>query len=684
MRNLLLTLAVWSQRWLGLTCVYLALLLWHRMSAGELPLPVAAWLFSILLSCLLSGDVFIKYALRDGDKFNNQPLRLLTGVLFVSVFLFVARVSLPFGLAVEGMVLLTVLLILWLRARRVRIAGTLRFGDSTLSAAVGDLFRCNSSELIFFATVPLAVTAWCRELLCLIKSDGEQTVFRAWQDIFYHICQISAFAAPSGGVSDVSMSGTPVHPYHMASYMLPALLVDAAGSSAMVAYTSLLVPIGILATALAAYSLCNVVFGRWPALSASLGLLLLPDAFQQGFGNPFFSYHCMQQINPAGGYGVACAALAFMLLFEACRTNDCRMVFLGFFFVVVTLLFKAQIFVAISFLAMVFPTIFMGGRVVGFRIPLFLISTIVYFGVVALSQSFPSVPSMRLDGSGLTEYPLIILRGLPGNYIQVLNTFFGCVENQWLLRAGAFALLITFYTFGFFSVAYVVLFGHLRRSLKPAVWLFPLLVVSVYLTMACGLAMDDRHVGADEELLHRPFVWAYFVIVVWCVGAAYHRMFGDAAPAQTQMRLMLVILFFAAAFVPICFGKNVQTIETWRCGHQVLPTSIVNVALFIWEKSNVDDIVQDSMNDRGFILSALTERKSYAVDVNHRKPAGLQARLDSLLQLKETNDGEAVKRFMEEHAIKWYVVNPNDHVNWAGSLTSHAAFECGGFTVYRF
>jgi len=32
--------------------------------------------------------------------------------------------------------------------------------------------------------------------------------------------------------------------------------------------------------------------------------------------------------------------------------------------------------------------------------------------------------------------------------------------------------------------------------------------------MASSLALDDRHIGMPEELLHRPFVWAYFKVAV--------------------------------------------------------------------------------------------------------------------------------------------------------------------------
>jgi hypothetical protein len=660
-------------RWLGVIWLYLVLLLWHRMTAGDLPIIVAAWLFSFLLISLMVGDLFLKWALRDSDRFNNLPTKLLSGILCVNVFLFIASLVLPFHLAVDWIIFLILVLILWSRVRRVSF-------DSFLSA-------CHMSETFFFLAIPLAVTAWCLELLHPIKLNGEVAVIRAWPDVYYHICQITAFASSKGAgtISDVQMVDSAVHLYHMASYMLPAVLVDVTGSSALVAYASLLVPLGILMTALAAYSLCHIVFGKWPALAAGLALMLLPDATQQGFGNPFFGYHWLQQIAPAGSYGVASAAFVFMLMFEACRTTQYRLIILGYFFVFVTLLFKAQIFVAISFTALVFPVLFMGGRVANYRVPLLLLLTCIYLGVIALSQTSLSVPVMRLDGSGLTTYSSLILSFQTDGFIkQTFTSLFVSAGNNWYLRAGVFVLMMLICIFGFFPVLYAVLLRHLKRCFNPVVWLFPLMVLTVYLVMASCLALDDRHIGTPEELLHRPFVWAYFVLVVWCSGATYHRLFGDALPVSRQAKWSFVLFILFLAIVPISFGKGISTFKSWGLGYQELPVCQLEAARFIRENSHVDEVVQDAINDN-LVLFAFSERKSFAIDSGGvRLPVGIQSRLNSLKRLKELKDGNEVESFMKENAIRWYLTNPMDNVQWAEAMMSHVVFGCGGYRVYHF
>ena len=96
------------------------------MTAGDLPFIVAAWLFSLLLVSLLVGDLFLKWALKDNERFNNLPTKLLSGILCVNIFLFIASLTLPFGLTVDWIIFLILTLVLWFRARIVTSESFLR------------------------------------------------------------------------------------------------------------------------------------------------------------------------------------------------------------------------------------------------------------------------------------------------------------------------------------------------------------------------------------------------------------------------------------------------------------------------------------------------------------------------------------------------------------------------------
>ena len=551
--------------WLNVSCLYAVTLLWFRMAAGYLPFVVAGWLFSLLLISLLLGDLFQKHALKDNEKFNNLPTKLLTGLLCTNILLLIISLILPLHLTTDWLFLSILVLILWFHARHKNFNRLLPIG--------------HLSETFFFLIIPLAITAWCYDLLRPIELKNGVEIIRAWQDIYYHICQISTFASSKGfkTLSDVQMAGAAVHPYHFASYLLPAVLVDVTRSSALVAYESILVPLGILTAALAAYSLSSIIFGKWPALAASLALMLLPDTSQQGFGNPFFSYHWLQQIAPAQSYGVASAALVFMLMMEGCRITSYRLIVWGYVFVFVTLLYKSQIFVAISFFAFIFPALFMKERIAKYRVFWLLLLTCIYFGIVTLSQTNPHVPIIRLDGTDLTSYSLSILNMQTEGFIKKTFTYFFIHSgNNWYLKAASFVLVLTICTFGVFLIIYILLLKHMKRYFKPDQWLFPLIVVTIYLVMGSCLALDTRHIGTPEELLHRPFVWAYFVLVVWCAGATYHRLFGDALPANRKVSCSLVLLIFSLVPFPFIYGKGIQTMEIWGVGYQFLPVCQVN------------------------------------------------------------------------------------------------------------
>jgi hypothetical protein len=673
-RTIVPNLAEITRQWFGVLWLYLASLAWHRMAAGELSFIVAAWLLSLFVGSYLAGDLLLKWIVRDAERFNSQSIRLLTGMLCVGLLLFLAVLFLPFRLAVVWIIILSGILSIWLRA-----------SFRQKSTACKGLER---SEGFFLLILPIAITAWCWDILHPIEADGDLIVIRAWEDIYFHLCQITAFASSHGiaSISDVQMSGAPIHPYHFATYLIPAALVDVTGSSSLVAYASLLVPLSILVTALAAYSLARVVFGSWPAMAAGLALMLLPDSFQQGFGNPYFGYHWLQQIAPGQGYGLAAGGLAFMFLFEAYRQGQYRLVTLGYACVLVCMTYKAQIFVAISFTALIFPILFMPGKLERFRLPALLAASIFYVVVISVSQASPAIPTMRLDGSGFKSFFSTILSLQTDGYIKrYLLALANQSMNIWFAGAVSFALILIPLTFGAFSLLYLFLAGSLKRAFGAPAQMFPWLVFAVYLVMATGLALDERKLGTPDELLHRPFVWAYFVMVIWCAGASYHRFFGDAAPSNKHVRRILALGVAVLISVPIDFGRGIETMKWGGTGFPRLPACQLAVTTFIREHSDAHDIVQDSSNGPHFILSALSERREFAIDTGGvRAPPGVKSRVEALLSIKSTSDRAEVARFMQSNAIKWYVVDRSDRVQWADDAAITPTFECGGDRVYGF
>jgi hypothetical protein len=304
-------------------------------------------------------------------------------------------------------------------------------------------------------------------------------------------------------IHDVQMAGSVPHPYHFASFIFPALLVSTGQVSPWSAYASFLVPVGVALTLLAAHAIAAPMFGAWPAAAGALALLLLPDAWQQGFGNPFMSYHWLQQIAPAGTYGVASAAMSFLLMFEACRSKRVWLMLASYLFLVATLLFKAQIFVAIALPLLLFPALFFVGMTAVERVTLTTLLSMLFLVVVRLSQQISSVPVLRLDGSGLYQFSFTVLRVQSRGWIDsTVNQLFSMTQQHGIV----FISMLLFITFGVFPVVYGFQLNRLRRDVAPAVWMFPILCVAGFLVMSTGMALDNRRVGTPEELLHRPLV----------------------------------------------------------------------------------------------------------------------------------------------------------------------------------
>jgi hypothetical protein len=657
--------------WLWL---YAGFILWNFLTTERISLSLVLYLSSFLWLSLVTGDLFVNIFLQDKDSFSNSITKFILGVLFVNIFVLLLSIISPFGLTMNWIFLILTISFLW------GISGWKQRGKILLTS--------NITETIFLIISPLAITAWSQDLLRPIEIINGIGVIRAWPDIYFHLAQINAFASSLGGatISDVQMAGATAHFYHIASYLLPATIVSFTGISSLEAYSSFYVPLGLLLSSSAAYSLINSIFGKWPALVSSLALLLLPDAFQQAFGNPFLSYHWLQQIAPAGLYGVAVSSVGFMFLFESCRVQNFKYIFIGFFFIGISTLFKAQIFVATSFVALIYPFLFLEKikKFPKFIILLILIAS--FFVVVKISQTMPSVPKLLLNGSGFSDFSSIIL-GLQFNgFIRdlVFPILSSTGINQ-ILKIIFFIIMLSVCTFGMFIFIYLALLNKLKQSIKPYAWLFPLMVLVVYLIMATSLAMDDHNIGTPEELLHRPFVWAYFVILIWSIAGGYSLIFGDSPPSLALSQGAFIFITICLIGIPLKFGHKISTFNAWGINYQELPLCQVKTANFIKHNSNKFEVVLDSNNDSKFLMSSLSERAIFVMDSGgHRKPIGVQSRLNLVSTLNKSEGLNEVRALMRDNSIKWYVINPGADIKWQSSANEFRVFECGGYSIYKF
>jgi hypothetical protein len=661
------------------TCAWFAVFmsLFFGKASGAFSISATLVISSMIANFMLAGDAFLKGTIANRQGFDGIPLKFLIGALVSNIALCLTAFLLPFGLLVDWFVVIAITVIAWAAVRTKK-------GGVTIPACadgVDPIFACVST---------IAVLIWCSDLMPPMTVAGNVVELRTWVDVYYHMGEIGSLARSTGlaSMQDLQMAGAQVHPYHLASYFFPALLQHVTGVPSWTAFGGVLVPFGLLLTSCGAFSLARPTFGRWPALIAGLSILLIPDVYHQGFGNQFVGgYNWMQQVGPGGMYGVASAAVAFLFLFEACRTRNLRLVAVGYFFVVVTLMFKAQVFVAVSFPAFIFPALFFAGIRPGRRVALVLLLTLLYMGVIAVSQRSPNVPVMRLDGSGLKFYSSLILATQDEGVIKTfLSAVAATVNGSPILGGLLLALGLVVTTFGFVTPLYALAVWRNRKMDSAAVRLFPILIGIVYLIMSTCLSPDTRHFGEPEELLHRHFVWAYFVLLTWTTAGLSQWLLGDERSPSRPQRYAIAVVSACMLIVPIRESNAIATFKQLGVIRpRELPLCQMKAVDYLRTHSAPGDIIQDSLNDLHFIWTGLSGRQIFALDSGGvRSPAGVAPRLASLHAINSQQSPAEVENYMRTNKIAFFITNPGDSVAWRGVMGDRKVFQCGQYSIYRF
>lgn len=662
---------------MAMTVVYLAL--WQVRTTGHLSWAALAAFVLFVFACLAYGHAFFVATAGILKNRAGWSFQFLSGFLLFNTLLFLLSLATPFGMVINVSILLLVAIALLAFGARRALHGN--EGDDGLAS------------LLCVLVSGAAATLWCSDAQTPLVVHGKTAIFQTWQDTFIHVREISAFAQAHGigTIQDIKLSAMPAQIYHFASYLSPAAISLLTGTPAIDVYSSFQLPLGIFLTGLAAFSLVASLWGGWPALAAAAAVVLLPDAYQQGFGNRYLSYNFLAQVNLGMLYGIACVAIAWIFMLEGSRRGKVQAIFLGYGFLALSLLYKAHLFVANAFLILIYPCLFYPGIKPRWRLLMGLGLIALFVAVVSFSQTMARVPVMRLDGSGIGWYVVQLL----GNYDDgVLKAFFTQVfmhERHSKLVEGLYVVaMLGLSTFGLWIVAAAVLVGVGWTRLPAAILWFPVLMVANYLVMAIGLAPDTRGVGTPDELLNRPLVWAYFALVAWTAGWGYQLAWGDALPKSRLARTGLLALLCLALAGPWVWSKNLQTFPA-RPGKasylefNAVPLCLVQASQYIRNNSRVDDIIQDSENDLRFVVTALAERQLFAGKSLFGGAAKEhQARLESLDGFKAMRTADELRAYAASNHLSWYLLQPITTVSWPASFVEQAVFNCDGYRVYHF
>jgi hypothetical protein len=543
----------------------------------------------------MTGSLFAAWRSLAAGVLFDLPLRLLVGYVVVNTALLALAWLSPFGMVANFGVLLAIATLAFVATR----------DEQHAPASVTGLWAV--------ALATLATTLWCQDSIDPIVERESVVVFKPWIDGFYHAVHVRIFADSHGAatIEDFRMADVPARLYHYGVYMLPAFIKQAAGIHSYTVFAGILAPLGVFFTGLAAYAFFGSLWGRWPGLTASMALLLLPDGAQQGMQNPFMSYHWLTQISPSASYGLALLAVAWLFVLRGCARGSRLQLVAGWLVAGILVGYKLHYVIARALLLLLVPALFFRGRLgFGKRASWVAAACALYAACLFVGQQVPGVPVIRFDGSSVDEIlHLVHSFHVPGQVQQTLAQHIGR-DAPWSanLLLGIPYVLLT--TLGVFLPLLAILVIALRQRMPLLHALFPLLLIANFLAMFFGLALDFDS-STPDELSHRPVMIVYFFVVAW-VGAALGLLLVESQRVGKLARPVLVGLGTVLLSVPALLGSGVQLMWVMpKISPVRLPTALVRAAEYIRTQADPDDVFQDSQFDRFYAIAALSERRTF-------------------------------------------------------------------------
>ena len=643
------------------------LIVWLTLAGGSFNLRFAVFLLVLPWIVLRAGGI-ITAALRLPSFF---ALDFLLGVAIASVALMAWKIVVPFSLWVALIILL------------IAVAGIPKFLPDHQREPVSAL------GLLGIIASLVAATGWCQDLILPTSSVPGGIVFKPWKDFFFHATIVARSVGDQtlyeGG--NFEWKGSPAIIYHYASYSLASCLAKVGHLPAYDTIVGFWAPFGSFLTGLAGYALGRVIWGQAAGLAALVGIFLIPDGAMLGVAHPYYGYFWLQHIAPGGLYGVAIAGTALILIIQGMREERRVLIVSGVVLGALVALFKLHIFAAAFPLLFSFAILAWPPRE---RRQWLVLAVCVAAGMalLTLANHFHVGPDVHFDFSAVVWYWNLLAKLARGTAVESWYQVFSTGHPFPSHLAQAIGLLLL-NAFGIFAVvAPLVWLLATRRKGWETPEAISVATVVILLLMTFGLS-GTAMFGNPDELIHRPFVWAY-----WLVGSlTAGRLFSMAAGPRPQLPTWpIAVSIFALMLVPAWYGSGLQR-GKWsgadtRSSLRV-DRGLVDCAHYIRAQLPTNAVAQDSRLDELLILAGLSERRSFASrpqlwmrvskafrESPHREQLRI---LQSLQQARSVPD---LQRSVQETGIRWYLVHPGDSYAWPSEFRDRPIFESNGYKVY--
>jgi hypothetical protein len=471
--------------------------------------------------------------------------------------------------------------------------------------------------------------------------------------------------------------------------MLPAVVFKLGNVGSVNLYSSVLYPGAVLMGGLGAYTLVRSLFGAWPGVAALVAVLFAPDASFLGFGNKHQSYYFESLVNVAMQYGLAGLALSWAIMIRACKNGSYKQVVLAYLLGFLLVFIKAHLFFANSFLLMLYPVVMFPGVRVGVRVGIALAFTSVFLAAFLVLQQFDGVPSVVLDGSGVHVHFRNMNHYTPGGELKDMwKTLYYHYRGSALVYPLG-AVYIIAYSLGMVFLAFCLALFYARRRKMDAHAGWVLLVFLLWLFYSLFLSPDTRQVGTMDELIHRPFVWAYYIMAAWSAGVLYRSWVGDTLPVTVWGRAGCGLLLGVMVGFAVAQSINAQVFPVWREGGYrtilAFDRCALDAAHYLRSHRSPGQLFQSSDLDRKYFFTAQSETQIYAGgSVYGPTRSAPREKLEAVAGFMAMDNEAAVIDYVRRTHLNWFLREPQNALMWPESLARYQVFECGGFQLYRF
>lgn len=674
----------------GMTAVFM--IGWQARTSGAVSFLNIVTILALVLVVGAWGRLTLWMTGIDQVVAASGPAVAIAGITSLGALFMVGRSKLPIGPATLFLLLAAIGL---LGARRLRG----RFARPLESDAM-------TSLVALFLSL-CAATFWVQHYFPPTETTDDAIVFKPIRDNFTHTNHVLQFSypGPMNAAGRYGMAGDPMPFYHMASYSFPAVVAVFAGETAYDTTIAVWLPLAMAIVGWGAYVLGAAAFGPRVGLWATVAVIVIPDpsfwtlgVWTLGFYA--YSFHRFLQIAPANGYGAAVAALGLAGIVAGVGQRKIWPILGGWAIVGLSMIFKAQVFVAAFPLASAFA----GGslallwrREIASAVVRRPYLTVVLVAAVAIGAAALALgplrgrtPILQLEippGARLAEF--LFNRTVNDTSAHPLAQL--TVEETGIVGLGLRKMLVLWTTFRLAVVPLAIV--TLWTLLTPARWrLFDLVAfvaLSLYLSYALFLAPNftGHTYGNPWDLQFVPFGWCYLVLGVWLVGKSID-LIREIWPSRPTVPAWVAILLLAATYmIGRSHTDDWQTEQYWA--YMPVPRELVACAEFIRTHAAPADRIQDSEDDAYFTVESLAERRAYAgwpvvgsFTARTTDDDVFKSRLAEHEKARGANTAAAVSAFAQQTGVRWYVLHPETTIAWPKDVLDKPAFTSGRYRVY--